>query len=107
MRLPGLPSPWLLVAWLLSLVALGGLGYAKGRIDKGAAQAAQELRDQAAIDAVKSQVGDWLAKYKGKVTTINNEAVHEIRTNTVYADCPVPEQMQELIMRARAPGTSK
>lgn len=98
--------PYLILAAVLCSIVTGGVGWKLG-IDH---QKAQELERTAlvaeAIDAANAASAEAISKLKVKNTTITNEVQHEIRTNTIYADCKLTPRGVQLANQALDPSTT-
>lgn len=80
-------NPYLVIAALLAVLAAGAGGFKLGADHEVAAKARENEHVTAAIEAASTAAAHAIAKIKVVNTTIQNEVQHEIRTNTVYADC--------------------
>lgn len=80
-------NPYLIIAFLLAVLGAGAGGFKLGADHELAAQAREDQHVERAVAAATTVSAEAIAKIKVVNTTIQNEVQHEIRTNTVYADC--------------------
>lgn len=99
-------NPYILIAFLLALAGAGVGGFKLGVDHEVASQVTKEELVAEAVDAATSAAADAIAKLKVKTTTINSEVQHEIRTNTVYADCKLPDTGVRLVNAALDPSAA-
>lgn len=93
----------LLAGFVLSAATgLGGFVYGVGvGNDKAvAAQAKVEEVANKAAEATANKAVDAIAAIEVTNKTIYNKATHEVRTNTVFADCVNTDSMHNLIVEA-------
>ena len=93
-------TPWLLIAWFISAVVVGGTGYIKGKNDAQAEQASQELLIAKAAQEAQQATAEVIAQIKVTNKVINKEIQRETRTVPVYSDCRNSESGMQLINNA-------
>jgi hypothetical protein len=93
-------NPWLIVAFLLSILGAGAGGFKLGADHEIAAKAREDKHVSAAIEAATKTSAEAIAAIRPKYTTIQNEVQREIRTNTVYSDCKLPADGLRLVQQA-------
>lgn len=99
-------NPWLIVAFLVALLAAGAGGFRLGADHEVAAQAREQNHIAEAVDAATTVSANAIAALKVKSTTITNEVQREVRTNTVYTDCKLTPIGLQLANQALSPDSS-
>lgn len=99
-------NPYLIIAFLVTILGAGAGGFKLGVDHEVASQAREDEHIAQAVDAATNAAADAIAKLKPKFTTIQNEVQREIQTNTVYTDCKLSPDGLLLANRALSGGLS-
>lgn len=99
-------NPWLIVAFLVAVLAAGAGGFQLGADHEVAAKAREDKHITEAVEAATTVSANAIAALKVKSTTITNEVQREVRTNTVYADCKLTPVGLQLANQALSPDGS-
>lgn len=85
------------------LASYAGTFYVGKDYGENKAQARSASNEKLAIDAAEKTAhisAEAISGIKVEHTTVNQKAIHEIRTNTVYADCQHPDSMLRAVNQA-------
>ena len=93
----------------MAAIIATGAAYGIGRWQGGTAaeqriaakQAGEDAAAQGRQDEVLGIVAKAVAAQQPKNTTVYNKATDTVRENTIYKDCKLPEDMQELILQSQ------
>lgn len=102
-------NPWILLALIAAWGASVGGSFFYGQKVGKDSMTASIVREEAIVkkvaDAAQQGAAKAIAANKPRNVTIRQETQHEIRTNTIYADCKhSPDQLQRI--NAALTGTS-
>lgn len=93
-------NPYLIIAFLVAVLAAGAGGFKLGADHEVAAKAREEKHIKEAVEAATDVAAEAIAKLTPKYTTIQAKVQHEIETNTVYRDCELSPDGLSLVNHA-------
>lgn len=99
-------NPYLIIAALLAVLAAGAGGFKLGADHEIAAKAREDKHITEAIEAATASAAKAIAAQSPVFTTINQKVRHEVSTNTVFADCRLPDTSLQLVNQALNGGTA-
>ena len=99
-------NPYLILVVILGFCGIGVGGFKLGVDHEKASESDKKDLVAEAVDAANQASAEAIAKLKVKNTTITNEVQHEIRTNTIYADCKLTSDGMRLTNQALHPSTT-
>jgi preprotein translocase subunit SecF len=99
-------NPYFLIAALLAFMGAGFCGFKLG-VDHQKTNEIDKVQLVAeAVDAANNASAAAIANIKVKNITLTNEVQHEVRTNTIYADCKLPDNGLRLVNAALDPSAA-
>lgn len=93
-------NPYLIIAALVAILAAGAGGFKLGADHEIAAKAREDKHITEAIEAATITAAKAIAAQSPVFTTINQKVRHEVSTNTVFADCRLPDTSLQLVNQA-------
>lgn len=96
-------NPYLIIACMLAVAGAGYGGFTLGVDHQLASQIDKAETVAAAVEAASQSAAQAIAAIKPKYTTIQSKVQHEVKTNTVYADCKLTPGGLQLANQALAP----
>lgn len=98
-------NPYLIVAFLVAVLAAGAGGFKLGADHEVASQARADEQLQKAEEKMTKAAADAIAQLRPKYTTIQGKLEKQIETNTVYRDCKLDPIGLSLVNQALTGGT--
>jgi prophage endopeptidase len=88
----GLPSPWLILGFMLALAGVYGYGHHEGYKQKSTEDAIEIGRKDQKMNEAKEQADEELAKAKTALDVKNRQYVAAVRDGTLRLSIPVSAQ---------------
>lgn len=93
------------MATIIAIAAAYGIGRWQGAAAKADSiysdMAREDAKAQKLHDDIIGSVAEMLSKQKSTNTTVYNKAVETVRKDTVFVECKLPAEMQELIRQSQ------
>ena len=99
-------NPYLLIAVLLAFMGAGFGGFKLGVDHQKAGEIDKVQLVAEAVDAANNASAAAISNIKIKSITLTNEVQREVRTNTIYADCHLPDNGLRLVNAALDPSAA-
>lgn len=99
-------NPYVLFALLGAILAAGAGGFKLGVDHEFASQAREDAHIAQAVDAATTVAAKAIGELRPKYTTIQNEVIRDVKTNTVYRDCKLSDDGMRLANQALNAGTT-
>ena len=99
-------NPYVLFALLGAILAAGAGGFKLGVDHEFASQAREDEHIAQAVDAATAVAAKAIGELRPKYTTIQNEVIRDVKTNTVYRDCKLSDDGMRLANQALNAGTA-